>query len=115
MCPLCQKVKINLTKKENTLTNLWYCQLKSLKYSYCIRLNSAIFILNENYTKVTNSPKVTKGIGIEPREEEDFPFIKSNIEFIITEKDIKNGFIILETSYNIFFDSYFGFYDFYIQ
>ena len=92
-----------------------FSQLKSLKYSYCIRHNHAFFIFKENCTKDTKSPKVTKGIGIEPREEEDFPFIKSNIEFIITEKDIKNGFIILETSYNIFFDSYFGFYDFYIQ
>ena len=120
--PLYQKLIINLTKKENTVTNYMvlyapkdFSQLKTLIYSYFIRLNRTVFIFKEKYTKVTNNPKVIKGIGIESREEavEDLPCIKSNIEFIITEKDIKNGFIILETSYNIFIDSYYGFYEFY--
>ena len=120
--PLYQKIKLNLTTKENTLTNymVFYVpkdlsQLQSMEYSYNLHFNRTYFIFKETYTKVSSNPKIKKGIGIYrhyEREKEDSPYISSYNEFIITEKNIKNGFIIIETSYNIDFKSYYGYYDF---
>ena len=41
------------------------------------------------------------------------PGIKSNIEFIITQKDAEKNLIIIESSYNIDFESYYGYYSFF--
>ena len=42
------------------------------------------------------------------------PVIKSNIEFIITQNDIEKNLIIIESSYNLEFEAYYGYYALYL-
>ena len=121
--PLYQKIKVDLSKKEKTLTNYMvlyvpkdYSQLKSMKYIYHIKYNNTIFTLKETYNLVSYNPKTTTGYGYLPRDDDEvegkIPCISANIEFNITEKDIKNEFIILTTTYIFDFETFYGLHEF---
>ena len=42
---------------------------------------------------------------------DDEIIIKSSIEFNVTQKDIERNIIIIEASYNVISEDYYGFYD----
>ena len=123
ICPLYQKLKVDLSKKEKTFTNYMvlyipkdYNQLKSMKYYYYLQYNRTNYIFKENYDLVSSNPKTITGYGTylqeNDREYRDLPCISAHVEFTITQKDIKNGFIILSTTYNMDFDTFYGVYEF---
>ena len=124
--PLYQKIKVDLSNQAKTVTNYMvlyvpkdYSQLKSMKYIYHLIYNNTNFTFKEKYNLVSSSPKTTTGYGYLPREDdevmENLPCISANIEFIITEKDIKNEFITLTTTYTFDFESFYGLHEFNIS
>ena len=129
--PLYHKVQINLLNKEKTFTTYIvlylpknYDQHQTINYAYSLNCNKSRFNFEENYILVNNNPKTTKSLCCNKHSEGLFfafneleiipPVIKSNIEFIITQNDIEKNLIIIESSYNLEFEAYYGYYALYL-
>ena len=123
--PLYQKIKVDLSKQEKTVTNYMvlyipkdYSQLKPMKYTYYFYYNRTLYPIKENYNLVSSNPKTIKGYGSfseESEETRDFACVSANIQFTISQNDIKNEFIVLTTTYIFDFESYYGFCDFHFS
>ena len=52
-----------------------------------------------------------KSLDIDETDIDGQTILKSNIEFNVTQKDIERNIIIIEASYNVISEDYYGFYD----
>jgi len=91
-------------------------QLHSEKYNYRPIFDQIHLGLeaNLNAIKYVKKNNIRKNIKSFDRTEEDIDdniIFKSSIEFIVTQKDIERKIVIIEVSYNIINEDYYGFYD----
>ena len=120
---LYKKVEINIIGNEKNFTDYIvlylpnnFNQLNSVKYEYTpmftkIRLGLNRCLNNINYAKKNNILGGVKSLDIDETDIDGQTILKSNIEFNVTQKDIERNIIIIEASYNVISEDYYGFYD----
>ena len=91
-------------------------KLHSVKYDYRpmftnIFLGVEISLDKINYAKKNNIVRGVKSLDCNEEDINDEIIFKSSIEFTVTQKDIERNIIIIEASYNILNEDYYGFYD----
>ena len=111
------KFVINMIEKEKTFKHLIvlyiptnFNKFQSNNYIYNFNHNKTIFQFKENYTHVENNPKIKKSISF--GKDKTNPCIKTDKDFIITQKDLEKNLILLEYSYNIDYEPNYGFHSF---